>query len=62
MIIKKTGKYKLLEDYTIRKSISIHRLPAGKIIEILRVDPGNKHIIGPELGDWVNWDMPVAEI
>ena len=59
MIIKTKGKYRLLQDYSIRKARSIYRIPKGAIIEITQIDEKYHHAIGPTLGDWVNWDMPV---
>ncbi len=62
MIIKTKGKYRLLQDYSVRKSISINQLPKGTIIEITQVDERYRHVIGPLLSDWVRWDMPVEMV
>ena len=62
MIIKKIGKYKLLKDYSVQSSFGIRHYSAGIEIEITQVDSKNRHVIGPELGNWVGWDMPVVEV
>jgi len=61
MIIRAPGKYRLLEDYQTRGTISIRVIPKGKVIEIKCVDKTYRKVIGPSLVDWAPWDMPVEE-
>ena len=59
MKIKKIGKYRLLRDFKTRNSTSVGTLPSGTVIEITQL--GGHKVIGPELYDWVYYDMPVVE-
>jgi hypothetical protein len=63
MRIMETGRYRLTEDVTIMpNSISITTLPKGTEIEITQVDVEFHKIIGPQLGDWQFWVLPVEKI
>ena len=59
MIVNKAGKYRLLQDYKVHLAGAIYNFSTGTVITIKTIDQTNKKIIGPELGDWVGWDMPV---
>ena len=62
MIVNKPGKYRLLRDYKVHLAGAVYNFSAGTIITIEAIDWTNKKVIGPELGDWVGWDMPVKMI
>ncbi|HDY89050.1 MAG TPA: hypothetical protein ENH82_13170 [bacterium] len=59
MIITKIGKYKVLDDFTTRNTITISRIFKGNIIKITQIDAGNHKVIGPSFLDWIYWDLPV---
>ena len=59
MIIDKKGKYRLLEDWQNRGSISTGTLPKGTILNISQIDEQHKRVISEELADWTRWDLPV---
>ena len=61
MIIKKTGKYKLTKNWSNRSSRSILNLQKGATIEITQIDERGCKVIGPDIGDWASWDLPVVE-
>ncbi len=62
MIVNKKGKYKLLSDYSIHQLMTIVNFKVGTILDITQIDKKNKHVLGPELNDWVGWDMPVEPV
>jgi len=62
MIIRKIGKYKLVEDWSSRGSRSVKNFPKGKMLEINQIDMDGQKIIGPEFEDWGYWDIPVVLI
>jgi len=62
MIIKETGKYRLLKDFTISTPNSIGTLPEGTIIDITQIDTRFHKVIGDQLSDWVYWEMPVEKL
>lgn len=62
MIIDKLGQYKLLSDYVVRSSYTIWTFPKNFILTITQIDNINRQVIGPELGDWVYWNLPVEKI
>jgi len=62
MLVQETGKYKLIEDYKVRTMYSIYNFGKDTIINITQIDKKNKKVIGPEISDWVRWDMPVEKI
>jgi hypothetical protein len=62
MIINKKGRYRLLQDRTMRGPISIETYPAGFEFEVTQIDSEHHKVIGPDLPDWQYWDMPVEEI
>ncbi len=57
MKITKTGFYKLIEDLSTRNATTIATIPKGTIIEITQID--HPKVIGPELYDWIWYDLPV---
>ncbi len=57
MEITKTGFYKLIEDLSTRNTTTISTIPKGTIIEITQID--HHKVIGPELYDWIWYDLPV---
>ena len=59
MVITRTGRYQLLEDYYCRTSSSIGMLSKGAVIHVTQIDQEYHKIIGPELEDWQYWDLPV---
>ena len=60
--LKKVGKYRLLQDFSVRTSFSTGTLPKGAEIKITQIDDVYHKVIGPELKDWRYWDMPVEPI
>ena len=61
MIIKKTGRYKLIKNWSSRGPRSILNLQKGDTIEITQIDERGHKVIGPDLEDWAAWDLPVVE-
>ena len=62
MIIKAPGKYRLLCDWSSRGSMSIRHFMEGRVIEIRQIDEQCHKVLGPDLEDWIYWDMPVEPI
>lgn len=62
MIIKEKGKYKLLEDIKVRNPRAIGGIAKGAVIEITQIDEGSHKVIGPQLMDWMYWELPVEKI
>jgi len=62
MIVKETGKYRLLKEFIVRTSFSTGTLPKGTEINITQIDDVYHKVIGPELKDWRYWDIPVEPI
>lgn len=62
MIVRKTGKYKFIEDFQTRTSISSAIIPAGAILEVKQVDEYYRKVFGKPLLDWTHWDLPVEEL
>ena len=63
MTVMETGTYKLLKDFTFQpNSISIATLKKGTEITITQVDHDYHKVIGPEIGDWQCWVLPVEKI
>lgn len=62
MIIDKPGKYRTLSDITVRSSYCISVIKAGYIIKITQIDKQNHKIIGPDIYDWIHWDIPVEPV
>ena len=60
MIVTEKGKYILLRDIITRNAASTGTIPAGTVIEITQVDRQFKKVIGPDLADWIHWDLPVT--
>lgn len=61
MRIEKIGKYRVMIPITTRNSCAICQIGIGSIIEITRVDYLYEKVIGPELLDWIHWELPVEE-
>ena len=62
MIVTEKGKYKLLKDFKVRNSIEIGTLEEGDVLEITQIDELTNKVIGPELMDWANNELPVEKI
>jgi len=62
MIITEKGKYRTLKEFTDRGPISIGTVLADRIIEITQIDKNNHKVIGPQLSDWIYWDLPVEKV
>ncbi len=62
MIIKKTGKYRVLESFKTHNSISIGQINKGDIITITQIDIHYHKVIGSPLLDWEYWDLPVEKL
>lgn len=62
MIITEKGHYRFLQDWSSRGPIGIAVFTAGTVLEITQIDKKNKHVIGPELLDWADWDLPVEKV
>ncbi len=62
MIIKETGKYCLLKDFSTRTPFSTGTLSKGTVIDITQIDDVYHKVIGPQLKDWRFWDMPVKKL
>lgn len=62
MRITEKGKYQLLEDIKVRNSCTIGTLPKGAIISITSIDDAYHKVIGPELLDWMYWELPVEKL
>ncbi|KKL58454.1 hypothetical protein LCGC14_2225220 [marine sediment metagenome] len=62
MIVTEKGKYKLLKDFKVRNSIAIGTLEEGDVLEITQIDELTNKVIGPELMDWANNELPVEKI
>jgi hypothetical protein len=62
MIITIPGEYKLLESYQFRGPGSVLSCDAGYIVDIRQIDKSSKKVIGPDLPDWVYWDLPVVPV
>jgi hypothetical protein len=62
MTITTPGRYRLTEDIALRGTISISTLPAGAEIEITQVDADGHKVIGPQLGDWLYWNIPAEPL
>lgn len=61
MNITKTGKYRFIEDYKDRGTISGSNIKKGTVIEITRVDLHFKKVLSPSLKDWNPNYLPVEE-
>ena len=59
MRIEKTGKYRLVRDYTMRTSNSVGTIPKGTVLNITQIDEQYHKVIGEGLSDWVYWNLPV---
>jgi len=63
MVIRSTGRYKLIDDITCRVGgVSGHKLVAGTVLDITQVDTDGHKVISRELGDWKHWDLPVEAV
>ena len=62
MIVTEKGKYKLLKDFKVRNSIATGTLEEGDVLEITQIDELTNKVIGPELMDWANNELPVEKI
>lgn len=58
MKITQPGYYRLTEDFSVRGAWAIQHLSVGAIIQITQIDALNRHVIGPELLNWVSDEMP----
>lgn len=58
MIISKVGRYKFLSNYITKGSA----IPESTIISVVQVDMKSNKIIGPELPNWLPWNLPVEEV
>ena len=61
MKIEKCGRYRLTQAFSSRGPISIVHLRAGMTIRIAQIDSINNRVIGPDLMDWMDNDLPVEE-
>jgi hypothetical protein len=62
MIIAKPGNYRTVKPITTRNAASIGTIPGGTVLKITSVDYEAHKVIGPELFDWIHWDLPVESI
>ena len=63
MKITEIGKYRLTKDIVFRtNSISSAKMYRGSVITITQIDEQYHKVIGPELGDWHYWELPVEKI
>lgn len=62
MEIKEKGRYRLLKNIKTRSSIGIAEITAGTEITITQIDSRSRNVIGPDLMDWVHWDLPVEKV
>jgi len=61
MEVKKTGTYRLLKPWSSMGGRSIAHYPIGTILFIDQIDTDAHKIIGPQLSDWEDWELPVEE-
>jgi hypothetical protein len=63
MIINKTGRYEFLQEVRLRtSSISAATFPKGMQFTVTQIDDDGRQVIGPSLGDWQYWDLPVKPV
>ena len=62
MEISEKGKYKVLKTFKTRGVRSITEIPKNSIINITQIDEDNEKVIGPELLDWIYYDLPVEKL
>jgi len=62
MLVKNSGKYKALKDFNVRSTFSSSIIKKGEIIAITQIDEEGEKVIGKDLMDWINWDLPVEPI
>lgn len=62
MVITEPGMYELVDNLLVRGTISTAVLKRGTIIEITQIDAAGHKVIGPALGDWHPWDLPVVPV
>lgn len=58
MIVDKIGRYELEGRWSVRGGNWIEHHPAGEVIEITQIDRDGHKVTGPEIGDWVDWEIP----
>ncbi len=57
MIIREPGLYVLRSALRTRGTISVSIIPAGTPFPITQVDTAGQRVIGPDLEDWIGWDI-----
>ena len=62
MIIKKTGRDRLTEKFSVMGSGWIKHFPPGQVFNVAQIDRNSGRFYAKEFGDWVQPDVPADEV
>ena len=62
MIIKKTGRYRLTEKFSVMGSGWIKHFHPGQVFNVSQIDRNSGRFYAKEFSDWVQPDVPADEV